>query len=91
MRLLWRPLAIRDRLAIMEYIAIDNPAAATQLDEEIERSARRASERPLACRVGRVTGTRELLVRPSYMLVFRMKGDAIEVLRVSHTARQWPI
>lgn len=32
MRLLWRPLALEDRAAIMDYIDQDNPTAAIELD-----------------------------------------------------------
>lgn len=41
MRLVWRPAAVEDRAAIMDYIAEDNPGAALDLDESIEEKSER--------------------------------------------------
>lgn len=35
-RIVWRPEARADRIALMEYIAQDSPLAAIELDDEIE-------------------------------------------------------
>ena len=34
--------------------------------------------------------TREIVVRPNYVMVYRVAGDVVEVLRVLHAAQQWP-
>ena len=39
---------------------------------------------------GDVLGTRELTPHRSYRLVYEIAGDAIWVLAVLHTSRQWP-
>ena len=39
---------------------------------------------------GRVKGTREIVVRPNYVMVYRVSGKVVEVLRVLHVAQQWP-
>ena len=39
MRLVWRPMALEDREAILEHIAQDNPIAAIEIDDEIEAKA----------------------------------------------------
>ena len=36
LELRWRPMALADREAILEYIAQDNVTAAIELDEEFE-------------------------------------------------------
>lgn len=36
------------------------------------------------------TGTREILVRPNYVMIYRITGDVVEVLRVLHATQQWP-
>ncbi len=83
-------MAISDRAAIMAYIAQDNPSAATALDIEFEINAERARQRPTLYKPGRMKGTLEIVVRPNYLMVYRVAGDVVEVLRVLHTAQQWP-
>lgn len=48
-------------------------------------------EMPHRGRPGRWPGTRELIVpRTPYIVPYRVRDDAIEVLRVFHGARRWP-
>ncbi|URI11997.1 type II toxin-antitoxin system RelE/ParE family toxin (plasmid) [Aquincola tertiaricarbonis] len=90
MRLRWRPMALADREAIMTFIAADDVNAAIALDEAFEAKAEIARQRPTLYKPGRVAGTRELVVRPNYVMVYRVLPDAIEVLRVLHASQQWP-
>lgn len=92
MRLVWRPMALADRDTIMDYIAQDNPAAAIELDDEFEAKAEQARQRPTLYKTGRVRGTREIVVRPNYVMVYRIEdeGGTLAVLRVLHAAQQWP-
>lgn len=90
MRLVWRPMALADREAIMDYIAQDNPAAAIELDDEFEAVAEQVRQHPAMYRLGRVGGTREIVVRPNYIMVYRIEGDTLAVLRVLHASQQWP-
>ena len=89
-RLTWRPMALADRDDIVVYIAQDNPVAAIDLDLEFEAKAENARLRPKLYKAGRVKGTREIVVRPNYVMVYRVQGDVVEVLRVLHAAQQWP-
>ena len=89
-RLTWRPRALADRDDIMVYIAQDNPTAAIDLDLEFEAKAENARLRPKLYKAGRVKGTREIVLRPNYVMVYRVTGDVVEVLRVLHAAQQWP-
>ena len=90
MRLEWKPMSLSDREQIMEYISKDNPQAAIALDNQFEAIAEQACERPVLYRVGRVAGTHEAVVRPHYVLIYQVAGDTLSVLRVLHTALQWP-
>jgi len=83
-------MALADRDAIMACIAQDNPTAASDLDLEFEAKAESARLRPKLYKAGRVRGTREIVVRPNYAMVYRVQGDVVEVLRVLHAAQQWP-
>jgi toxin ParE1/3/4 len=83
-------MALVDRETIMGYIALDNPAAAIDLDQDFEVKAENARQRPKLYKAGRVKGTREIVVRPNYVMVYRVTGDLVEVLRILHAAQQWP-
>lgn len=83
-------MALADREAILEYIAQDNVMAAIELDEEFEARAEIARRRPALYKPGRMTDTREVVVRPNYVMVYRVLPDAVEVLRVLHATQQWP-
>ncbi|MCL2523509.1 MAG: type II toxin-antitoxin system RelE/ParE family toxin [Betaproteobacteria bacterium] len=91
MKIIWRPQAEADRDSIFEYIAEDNPHAALELDEEFDDKAETAARNPLMYRAGRVSGTREIVVRANYIMVYRIEdGGAIEIQQIVHARRQWP-
>ncbi|MCB4362059.1 type II toxin-antitoxin system RelE/ParE family toxin [Quatrionicoccus australiensis] len=89
-RLVWRPMAYEDRAAIMDYIALDNPGAALELDEEIEAKTNVLVSHPKLYKPGRMKGTREMVIRPNYVVVYREMSAEVTILRVLHAARQWP-
>jgi addiction module RelE/StbE family toxin len=90
MRLFWTPEAIQDREDIYDYIEADNPIAALDLDELFEEKAALLIDRPGLGRLGRATGTRELVAHRNYLLIYDVAGDFVRVLNVVHTSRQWP-
>ena len=90
MRVRWRPVAEADRDGIVDYIAQDNLVAAIELGDAIDRRVAELPEHPKLYRVGRVRDTRELVVHPNYVVVYRIARGEIEILRVLHSARQWP-
>ena len=88
--LTWHPMALEDRDTIMAHIAKDNPIAANDLDLEFEAKADNARLRPMLYKPGRVKNTHEIVVRKNYVMVYRVTGAVVEVLRVLHAAQQWP-
>ena len=90
MRLTWTFEALADRNAIYSYIEGDNPRAALKLDELFAKRAAHLVSRPTIGRKGRVVNTRELVVHPNYVLIYDIVGEMIRILRVLHTAQQWP-
>ena len=90
MRLVWRPEALADRDRIMDRIGQDNPDAAADLDEMFESKGEIARKRPTLYRKGRVLGTREIVAAANYVIVYAIKKDRVEVLRVMHARQQWP-
>jgi len=48
-------------------------------------------EQPGMGRVGRLLGTRELIIPGTpYIIPYRVKHHNVEILRVLHTAMEWP-
>lgn len=87
---IWKPAALADRRGIIEYIAQDNPLAAIELGDLLIAQAEQLDQHPTSGRIGRVKGTRELVVHPNYILVYRIVDKMAEVLRVKHAAQRWP-
>lgn len=90
MRLIWTRPSSADRIAIREYIALDNPAAALALDELFSEKVASLTDHPDLGRPGRVVGTRELVVHYNYIVVYDTRSDLVRILRVVHAAQQWP-
>ncbi|MDP2266805.1 MAG: type II toxin-antitoxin system RelE/ParE family toxin, partial [Thiobacillus sp.] len=82
--------AQQDRADVWDYIAADNPHAAALMDELFSDAATSLAENPKLGRTGKITGTRELIPHESYCLVYEIESEAVWVLALVHTARQWP-
>jgi toxin ParE1/3/4 len=88
----WSPEAIDDLAALRAYIEQDDPAAAQRVALHIVHNVQTLlAENPKMGRPGRVPGTRELVIpRTPFIVPYRLRGGAIQVLRVFHGARRWP-
>ena len=86
----WNASAVADLMAIVDYISDDNPDAALALMDEIQGKVEQLPAHPKRCRPGRVNGTRELVVRPNYIVVYAETPTVVTVLRVLHAAQMWP-
>jgi len=87
----WTLSAGRDRENAINYIAEDSLTAALSQLDEIEGQTDRLADYPKLGRPGRVKGTRELVVnRTPFIIVYRIKAEFIQILRVLHGAQQWP-
>ncbi|CDG85808.1 type II toxin-antitoxin system RelE/ParE family toxin [Janthinobacterium agaricidamnosum] len=86
----WHPNARAKLAAILEYIAEHNDVAASALQADIERAASRLQQHPCLYRRGRVAGTREIVVHPHYVLVYRIRPSVIEIIAVLHSRQQYP-
>jgi len=90
-RVRWLRRALASLDAEAEYIAVDDPAAAGRVVPRVLRSVDLLRRNPALGRAGRVAGTRELVVAGTpYIVPYRVRGEAVEILRVFHAARKWP-
>ena len=91
MKIRWFRRALNQLVDAEEYIAEDNPDAARELVARIERAVARLADCPELGRMGRVEGTRELVVAHTpYIVAYRVRDDEVIVLAVQHASRQWP-
>ncbi|MFT2215290.1 type II toxin-antitoxin system RelE/ParE family toxin [Rhizobium giardinii] len=75
---------------IVDHIASDNPSAALDMWDEIERQVERLRDFPRSGRSGRMPKTRELVVSGTPYIVVYLVSDDVELIRVLHGAQQWP-
>ncbi|HEY9137876.1 MAG TPA: type II toxin-antitoxin system RelE/ParE family toxin [Terriglobus sp.] len=91
MRLEWTALALEDRNAIFDYIMSDSPQAAVQIDLRIEEHVDQLLHFPESGRLGRVEGTRELVIlHTPYIVAYQVMSEVVLILRVLHGAQRWP-
>jgi addiction module RelE/StbE family toxin len=81
--------ALTDIENIRTYISRDNPSAASGIAAAIVAAADRLSVNPRLGRLGAMSGTFELIVRP-YVLVYEIHRAEIFVLRVWHGRQRRP-
>jgi len=87
----WLKRALANLDAEAAFIARDNPAAAARVVDAITTTVESLAHHPALGRPGRVEGTRELVVPDTpYLVAYRVRGGAVEILRVFHGARKWP-
>jgi len=87
----WTPSALRDIDDAGRYIAQDNPRAAVDMAERVLEAIDYLLQYPALGRPGRFRSTRELVVSGTpFIVVYRVRLDAIQILRVLHHARKWP-
>ena len=92
MKIVWTEPARQDLRETFEYIAEENPNAARALLAEIKARAITRQDNPQLGRVGRVNGTRELVLTGThYILPYRVKNQQIQILAVFRTARKWSV
>lgn len=81
----------RAKLAtIIGYIAERNDVAASKLQDDIERATSQLPQHPYIYRLGRVAGTREIVVRHNYVVLYRVCPSVIEIVSVLHSRQRYP-
>lgn len=89
MKVRWLSRAAADLEHLYEYIAQDNPEAATSEAGKVVEAVKHLGDYPASGRPGRVPGTRELVIS-RYIVAYRVKDGVVQILRVLHAARKWP-
>ena len=91
MKLRWTEGAIEDLQWAYDYLAAENVRAAGDIVDRSVSAVERLEQFPQMGRSGRVEGTRELVITGTpFIVAYRLKRDAIQILAVLHAARKWP-
>lgn len=91
MKVQWSATAESDRFELIQYLFSVSPQAALDADDRIDHAIEILVLFPFAGRVGRMAGTRELLLGGTrYVAAYGVKGDVVTILRLFDAARDWP-
>jgi len=91
----WRPAAVADLDAIIDFIGKDSPKTAGEFGELLREKTLMLADHPQAGRSGRPglpAYVLELVVHRHYIVFYRIRSSKriVEILRIKHTARQTP-
>ena len=91
MRVRWLRTASRNLDAAVAYIAQEDPGAAARVYAHIRERVAALAEQPGMGKLGRVFGTRELVIEKyPYIVPYRIQDNEVHILRVFHTSRKPP-
>jgi len=91
MVLRWTPRAVSDLEEIADYLLSVHSASWERLIERIERTLQYLLQFPHMGKAGLAPGTREfVLAGTPYILVFRLKGEMLQILSVRDGRMQLP-
>lgn len=86
----WRVSAAEQFDALFDYVRSRNAGAAERLFVDFTERIERLAEWPGIGRPGREPGTREFIVHPNYIVVYKVTRDEIDILRVLHARQRYP-
>ena len=91
MKLLWAEEAMQDIADIDHYLTGLFPKKRQSTLQYISDQADRLLEMPHLGRIGKVQGTRELVLGSlPYILVYKVEEYLLHILHVQHTSRNYP-
>jgi len=92
MWLRWTEPALRDLTQVADYLEEHaSSSVARRIALSIYGRVGALAQFPEQGRTGRKPGTREFVLSGlPYLAIYRLQGDAIEILRILHGAQIWP-
>jgi toxin ParE1/3/4 len=91
MKVRWSAAAAHDLEAAANYLFEKTPSNAAQLVRKIFDASSSLKTFPNRGRVGKVEGTRELVVSSlPYIIVYQVTGATLHIVRILHGAQDWP-
>jgi addiction module RelE/StbE family toxin len=91
MQVRWTTSAASDLEHIADYLFGKTPQNAARLIREICDAIFALRNYPSRGRQGKKSGTRELVLSSlPYVVVYKITGDALHIIRILHGAQDWP-
>jgi addiction module RelE/StbE family toxin len=89
--IIWSPQALNDIESALDYLLERSPQAARRVYRDVMQHIEHLAEYPFSGRIGRVAGTREWVIpKTPFIIPYRVHQEHLEIIRVFHSARQWP-
>jgi addiction module RelE/StbE family toxin len=82
----WTNRALGRLDEIATYIAKDDPTRAMTFVTELRKKVEILKSHQLG-KAGRVFGTKELVLHPNYLAVYRVKDAEVQIITILHTAQ----
>jgi len=91
MKVKWTKISVEDLSHIFDYIEKeDRPEAARNTIKKIIDCVSQLERFPEIGRIGRVTGTKELIIPSTpFIIIYRIKNSVLEILTILHHSRMW--
>ncbi len=88
----WTEQATRHLDQVHEYISLSNSdGVAVRITMHIAACVQQLATFPTSGRLGRVPGTRELVISNSpFIVAYSIEKDRVVILAIYHGAQQWP-
>jgi toxin ParE1/3/4 len=92
LRISWTKAASEDLESLYDYIFLDNPHAAAKMVRRIVNVIdEHLADNPWMGHAGRIPNAREFAISGTpYIIIYRVKNEELEIIRVLHGAQQWP-
>ncbi len=87
MSIIFSAEALADLKDIRAYIGQDNPFAASRIAVQLLSACDRLDYLPERGKPGLVAGTREITSVWPYVIVYRIQGENVEIIRIWHGAQ----
>jgi addiction module RelE/StbE family toxin len=90
-QLRWTEEAASDLESIQDYLFEHAPSRAPDVVIRVYNAPSGLLSFPHRGRIGKKPGTRELVLAPlPYVLIYRIQGEVIHIVRILHGAQDWP-
>lgn len=89
-QIVWSARARADAASIFDFIAERNAPAADRMKALIVDKVQQLVDFPYIHRIGRVADTREAVIHPNYIIIYRVGEQSIRILKVLHARQQYP-